>query len=54
MSMRGDTAARTTEATERLSSPFEEWCADRGVHPEHWAAWPTYEAEQLAARSSRA
>ena len=35
-------------STERLASPFEEWCEQRGVHPEHWAAWPAFEAEQQA------
>lgn len=29
-----------------LATPFEAWCEQRGVHPEHWAAWPAYEAEQ--------
>ena len=35
---------------ESLSTPFEDWCAQRNVHPETLGAWECFEAAQLAAR----
>jgi len=27
-----------------MATPFEEWCASVGMHPEDSRAWPLYEA----------
>jgi len=35
---------------ESLSTPFEDWCAARHIHPETLGAWECFEAAQLAAR----
>jgi len=35
---------------ESLSTPFEDWCAERNVHPETLGAWECFEAAQEAAR----
>jgi hypothetical protein len=29
-------------ATERLTTPFEDWCERHGVHPEESGAWELY------------
>ena len=34
------------EATESLSTPFEEWCAARDIHPDAIGAWECFEASQ--------
>ena len=31
-------------AGEQLSTPFEEWCAARGIHPDAIGAWECFEA----------
>ena len=36
------------EAAESLSTPFEEWCAARGIHPDAIGAWECFEASQAA------
>ena len=34
------------EAAESLSTPFEEWCAARDIHPDAIGAWECFEASQ--------
>ena len=33
-----------TDDPEPVTSPFEQWCASVGLHPEDSRAWPLYEA----------
>ncbi len=33
-----------------VTTGFEDWCAERGVHPEALGAWEAYEHEALVAR----
>ncbi|WP_344147068.1 hypothetical protein [Nocardioides koreensis] len=40
----GTGAAEAGEAAEVLSTPFEEWCAARGIHPDAIGAWECFEA----------
>jgi len=35
---------------ESLSTPFEDWCAARGIHPETLGAWECFEAADLTGR----
>lgn len=35
-----------------LTTPFEDWCAARGVHPETLGAWECFEAGQQSAQES--
>ena len=32
-----------------LSTPFEDWCATRGIHPETLGAWECFEASRRPA-----
>lgn len=32
------------EPVDQLSTPFEDWCAARGVHPDAIGAWECFEA----------
>ena len=35
---------------ESLSTPFEDWCAERGIHPETLGAWECFESAQRSSR----
>ncbi|MBZ5738521.1 hypothetical protein [Nocardioides mangrovi] len=41
-----------TAEPERLTTPFESWCAAMGIHPEALGAWDLYESSAPTAAAS--
>jgi hypothetical protein len=37
------------ERDQHVTTGFEDWCADQGVHPETFGAWEAYERTVLVA-----